>query len=104
MAGRLLTHIISQIAVHCSMMSYCYYRNHNTSNLGRFVQIKVCGSEINLPCTDTLVSTNLVFISPLISMNGGIESTPVKFGTVKLSPKFIVILHLGTELYLHEVT
>lgn len=37
-------------------------------------------------------------------MNGGIESTPVKFGTVKLSPKFIVILHLGTELYLHEVT
>lgn len=33
-------------------------------------------------------------------MNGGIESTPVKFGTVKLSPKFIVILHLG----LHEVT
>lgn len=37
-------------------------------------------------------------------MNGGIESTPVKFGKVKLSPKFIVILHLGTELYLHEVT
>lgn len=37
-------------------------------------------------------------------MNGGIESTPVKFGTVKLSPKFIVILHLGTKLYLHEVT
>lgn len=37
-------------------------------------------------------------------MNGGIESTPVKLGKVNLSPKFIVILHLGTELYLHEVT
>lgn len=41
---------------------------------------------IDLPCTDTLVSTNLVFINPLILMNRGIKSTPVKFGKVRLSP------------------
>lgn len=41
---------------------------------------------IDLPCTDTLVSTNLVFINPLILMNRGIKSTPVKFGKVMLSP------------------
>lgn len=60
---------------------------------GGKVLLESNGSEMNclkyyidLPCTDTLVSTNLVFINPLILMNRGIKSTPVKFGKVRLSP------------------
>lgn len=54
-------------------------------------------------CIDILVLINLVFISLLILMNGGIELIFVKFGIVKLLFKFIVILYFGIELYLYEV-
>lgn len=66
---------------------------HQTGGGGCKVLLESNGSEMNclkyyidLPCTDTLVSTNLVFINPLILMNRGIKSTPVKFGKVRLSP------------------
>lgn len=66
---------------------------HQTGGGGGKVLLESNGSEMNclkyyidLPCTDTLVSTNLVFINPLILMNRGIKSTPVKFGKVRLSP------------------